>query len=69
VIGCSTTAVAVSSVSAMTTTPAVCATSRESPVRCAISMKKAMPAPVPSRTVAPMMCRVFRSRKRFIARP
>src|SRR5687767_4114647 len=54
--GCTRTAVAVNKKSAITTVSATCATSRESCVRCAITMKKAMPAPVPNSTVAPITC-------------
>src|SRR5690606_20950546 len=62
VTGCSTTAEAVNTKSAITTiraTPAMTATLR---LRCATSMKKAMPAPVPSSTAAPMMCTNLRKR-------
>ena len=55
VTGCTTTAVAVNSVSAITTVRAVCAIAAGLPLRCAISMKKAMPSPVPNSTVAPRM--------------
>jgi hypothetical protein len=41
--------------SAITTMRAMAAMMAGLPVRCPSSMKKAMPAPVPSSTVAPMM--------------
>ena len=57
VIGCAITAVSVNSMSAMTTTEAVRAMKAAEPLRCAISMKKAMPPPVPRMTMAPSTCR------------
>ena len=49
----STTAEALNSMSATTTVAAVRAMKAGSPLRCAISMKKAMPLPVPRITTAP----------------
>ena len=54
VIGCTTAAVAVKTVSASTTIPATCAISRGSPDRFEITMKNAIPAPVPNSTAAPI---------------
>ena len=58
-LGWMITALAMKTKSAMTTVPAVCAISAAFWVRFAISMKKAMPAPVPRSTVAPITCRAF----------
>ena len=58
--GCSATAAAVKIMSATTTTRAVRPINAGSPLRCAISMKKAMPLPVPSMTVAPKTCANFK---------
>ena len=52
--GWATAAVAVNTMSATTAIRAVPAISAASPPRCAIIMKKAIPAPVPSSTQAPM---------------
>jgi len=57
---CSTTAGAVKIASAITTNRATPAMTRTSPLRCAIHMKKAMPPPVPSSTVAPIRCSMRR---------
>jgi hypothetical protein len=53
VTGWAITADRVNSMSASTTTEAVRAMKAASRLRCAISMKKAMPEPVPRMTMAP----------------
>ena len=61
------TAVAVKMKSAITTKRAVTATTPAWPVRCAISMKKAMPIPVPSSTDAPSTWMNFRRKMASIS--
>src|SRR5437879_4092846 len=51
--GCTMTAPAVKSASAITTMRAVAVMAAASRVRCAIHIKKAMPRPVPNSTAAP----------------
>jgi len=62
VTGCATTAVAVNRKSARTTMRAVPAMVAGLRLRCAASMKKAMPAPVPSSMAAPTTWRNFRTK-------
>ena len=67
VTGCSSTAVSVNSMSANTTVDAVRAMKAASPLRCAISMKNAMPLPVPRMTMAPSTCRYLTRKYSVIA--
>src|SRR5712692_2503161 len=64
--GCTTTALTVKSASAITTMRAVAAMVAGSRERCAISMKKAIPSPVPNSTAAPRMWISFSVRIRSI---
>jgi hypothetical protein len=62
VAGCNTTALAVKIASAMTTSRATAAITRTSPVLCARTKKKAIPAPIPNNTVEDTTCAHFSQR-------